>query len=924
MPASVREVFLLLRARDEASRVLRGFSTELTRTSGVASAAAMRARAAALQGEVLERRRLAAAMTAQVAEKQAQALFQAKRIAEARATGVSETRLESMRLVERQYRREAAEINNKIRVMDKETSAIVAEIRNLDRQSSELERGHRQQRQFAQALASTASTLTTVGIGFLAVAGASAYFFINAFNSYKEYQRQVALTKTQVDGFAASLQDISDIGLRVANKVPVAFGQIQPALYDIFSSSSANLKQAELLLNGFAKAAVAGQTDVQTAARGTIYILNGLNIPFENVNHVLDVQFQLVRKGVGTYDEFAKVLGRVIPAANRSQQSFETVAAMLSYMTRNGQSAAMASTAAARALELFTYPKAVAALENFNVKVKDVKGNFLPLIEILKQLRGQLEKMPQSERVKKIVEIFKGSGFNIQARRFLEQVVLGKNELEDFEEHLKAMSNASGAMQQAYGEMADTAASKTQLLSNRWMILKIAMGEAIAPVLLTVVDIIGKLLDKFNSLDPKTKKTITNALLLATAFAAVAGIGLTILGLMAGIAAAVAAAGVEFFILTGILAGVGTAFIGLVTLFTVAYKKSEPFRNMLKHIADEAKDLWEQVELLGQRFKKAWDTNISPALDKLVTVINDKVLPAFEQFREEVWDKAFPKIKEALRIIGDVAENTLKVIGDMIKDYVVPAIQSFTAWWQKNKDEIQPIIDLLIQLGKWMLIIVAILVAAGLIAALTALLGVFLSVMTAIQVFVEWFKIMRANIMLAWEALKGLWGILTNLWKSITDFFSNSGSWLMQAGAKLIDGLIDGIKSKLGKLKDTTLNLIKEGITNFFPLSPAKTGPLSGRGSTFYSGQTITTMLASGMIDQLAAIRSASAQVAGAAGIQTGFSSQGVLAPVVLGGGDTGALVPMRSNNVTVNVYTNEIDPRATATELGWELEGRL
>lgn len=533
--------------------------------------------------------------------------------------------------------------------------------------------------------------------------------------------------------------------------------------------------------------------------------------------------------------------------------------------------------------------------------------------------------MPQADRVKTIVEVFKGSGFNIQARRFLEQVVLGAGELEDFESLLMSMQKASGTLEQAYGQMADTAASKTQLLSNKWTVFKVAVGEAVAPVMLQLIDFLGRILDKFNNLSPGQKKMITNFLMIATAVTAVIGVILLLLGGLAALGAAIAMAGAEIFIIAGAVAGLITVLGGLAAMLATAWLKSEPFRTSLKNMAADAKRLWGQIQVLGERFSKAWREHVQPALDKLIETINTKVIPAFEGFRAQVWDKAYPKIVEALRIIGDIGEGTLKAIGDIIDQYVTPMLAALSEWWDKNRESLQPFIDLLIQVGKWLAIIVAALIAAGLIAALVTLVGVVMTAVNAFMIFVNWLRFVWDTGKRVWELLKDLWKILSDLGGTIQIFFKDSGSWLIKAGENLILGLAKGISNKVGELKDATVNAIKNGITNFFPHSPAKAGPLAGTGSTYYSGKSLVSMMAQGMMDSLAVLNAASQQVAFAASPMAAVPGAAVpLVPATSSVGGVPIVGPTKTNNVTVNVYTNEIDPRTTATELGWELEGRL
>lgn len=74
----------------------------------------------------------------------------------------------------------------------------------------------------------------------------------------------------------------------------------------------------------------------------------------------------------------------------------------------------------------------------------------------------------------------------------------------------------------------------------------------------------------------------------------------------------------------------------------------------------------------------------------------------------------------------------------------------------------------------------------------------------------------------------------------------NIGSKLYSSGWAMIDGFKDGIVNAFSN----AVNAVKNGlnrIRNFFPFSPAKEGPFSGKGYTIYSGQALTEDFAKGM-----------------------------------------------------------------------------
>jgi TP901 family phage tail tape measure protein len=796
--------------------------------------------------------------------------------------------------------------------------------RALEQEARQIEDNERRVRRFAQSIGAVSSSLETLGIGLAIVGGATIAFVVSSAKQWAEYERQVALTHTQIDGFTASLQDVGAIGMDIARRLPVAFEEIQPALFDIFSSTSANLEQAKILLEGFSKAAVAGQTDVQTAARGTISIMNAYNIPFENVNKVLDIQFELVRKGVGTYEEFAAVFGRVVPAATRAGQSFETIAAMLAFMTRNGQSAAMASTSAARALEALTNPKTVKRLEEMGVKVRDAKGNFLPLIDVLTQLREKILKLPPAERVEALFELLKGAGGTIQARRFIEQILLREGELENFRDLLESMGNASGVMEEKFGQMADTTASKMQLLSNRWQVLRLAIGEAATPILLEIVDLFSRLLEWFNRLDPGTKKIITQFLIWGGVIATVGGLLLAFLGFMAALVAAFTFAGAEILVVVGVVSGLVAALGAAVAIIVSLWKNSESFRSAIIRLKNAVTDFWKNA------FMPAWQ--------EMVKFFEERVMPA----AREVWEF----------FSGSLA-SAIKTIGDMIQNHLVPFLKQAVEWYKENKTQVDRAVGVLIELAKWIGIIGAAMFAVFVViigGVVIASIMIFVNaVLFAVQIWTNTVNfIIAAGKFLekAWNAtwdnigkfFKNMWSSMvtsvSNHWQMIMTavtngiervktFFSNAKTWLLDAGRNIIMGLIEGIESKANALFDK-MKGITQKVRDFWPFSPAKTGPLSGSGDLFFAGAEVANRVAQGMVSNTSAVSAASAELARQASVGTELGM-----PNQFGFGpgrprDPGVGGPSTVNDIDITINTQEIDPRITGTELGWELAGRL
>lgn len=757
------------------------------------------------------------------------------------------------------------------------------------------EEGRVSAQRLGTALNGAAASLAAMGTVSIAAAAFGAMGLKNLVDSAIEYQKQSSLTRTQVDKFATSLRDIEDIGLRVARSIGVPFEQIQPALFDIFSSMEVGAKDAEKLLVAFSKAAVAGQTDIQASARATIGILNAFQLPITDVNHLLDVQFQLVQEGIGSYEEWTARIGLVTPSAVRFGQSVELMSAALAVSTRMGLSAARSGTAVSRAMDAMSNPKAIENLAKLGISATDSAGNFRSMVDILFDFRGEIDKIPgEQKKVEKILEVFKGAGGTIEARRFLQNMLIVPGNIELFQTILKEMEGEAGSFEKAYSIMADTAAVKSELLANQWKAMKVAAGEALIPTFLKIVEALGKLFEWFNKLTPQQQSMIMKVVAIGVALLAISGIILLVVAGVAALAAAFAVAGTAILVIIGTI---GLA-IGLFTAFAAAvfllWQKSEGFRNIIKGLGEQFVKFYQEEFLpMAQGIKKAWDEHMKPALDKLWQIIEEKVMPIFNKLSQFITAELLQQLGEIGRQVKDDVVKWFEVASKIIEEKVIPAIQRLTDFYHEHEETINQIIGVIIVvigfLGKLVAFILTHVVAG---------IGGYL--LNAIAVAIDMFTVFISRIVAVVDAFKALFNWARELGTQFGKFFNTQTLYAM--GASLITGLVNGIMDKVGWLKDNILGLggnvvgwAKKALGIASPSKEfAKLGVASIDG--FVQGmKSATPML--------------NARVTATTG--------GLTSAVPMTGSNSGS---MFNQNITIN--TQELNPRRQAAELGWLLNG--
>lgn len=104
-------------------------------------------------------------------------------------------------------------------------------------------------------------------------------------------------------------------------------------------------------------------------------------------------------------------------------------------------------------------------------------------------------------------------------------------------------------------------------------------------------------------------------------------------------------------------------------------------------------------------------------------------------------------------------------------------------------------------------------------------------------------------------------GTLQGMLGNIRGVFAGVGNMLTSSGRALVDGFARGIRGAIS-LATSAANAVVNAVRKFFPFSPAKRGPFSGRGYTTYSGKALVKDFAAGM-------RSVAGVAAAAAGAVT-------------------------------------------------------
>lgn len=306
------------------------------------------------------------------------------------------------------------------------------------------------------------------------------------------------------------------------------------------------------------------------------------------------------------------------------------------------------------------------------------------------------------------------------------------------------------------------------------------LGTLLTPIITAVTEKLAELVGWFNSLDDGTKKTI----LTLGGIAAAIGPILVVVGQLASglgvvtkvfgvVSTAMTAAGGASSAFGGVVAaltgpiGIAVAAIaGLIAIFVTLYKKNEEFREGVKRI-------WDQI-------KEGFTIALNAIMDTVRRVFNAIVEFVQEQLEEvrKFWDENGEAIMEIVKMAFASIKNVIDLNMAWIKAL-------FQAVW--------PIITSVVKVA-WEAIKLAISTALDVISGVLTIA----------------LKLFQGDWKGAWEALLEM---LKNVWDNIIQFLKNID--LVQIGKDIMGGLLDGMKSMFGAIKDSVSNVSSSVVNGF-------------------------------------------------------------------------------------------------------------
>jgi len=619
-------------------------------------------------------------------------------------------------------------------------------------------------------------SLVKIGDKALGLAKSSAEM---AFN----FDHEMALVQTQAQLAQHDFENLKNSALDVSTKYGVAASEIAQGLYDIFSTT-------------------------------------------KDTTHILDLQFQMLRKSGGTYGELVSAFGNVISASSSMNQKLGTAAGSIAFLTLRGRTQAAASISVSRALDQVSksadkFPKVL------HMSVYKSNGDFKQLGDIITEMGQKMDGMSSKQRMKTFSDLF-GQG-SIQANRFFRLAV---PQFKELGQSIDGMSkkDISGQLKKAFDAVKKNDPTYVmKRLTTAFHNFEISIVETLEPAIRTVVGWFQKAVDWLNNLSPSTKKAIGMFVIIGGIIAVVVGHILLLIGAVLGIASLFTflsgAAGGGVVAIMGSIAGAILPVIAVIAaLAAIGYLV---IKNWDKVKAAIMPIIHAVVNFIMQEWQKlvdwwnSWGPKIIEAAQKVVQWFIDFFVMLWNNWGQRiisialaVWDFIKSAISGALQFIRGIIEVVTSLINTDWKGFWQGIRDILSGIWKVIWGIVKNAVKIVWQIIKagftlvWRLIVN---IWHGVWGATKKIWDAILRFIGSLPRMILHFFVGAAKwlLQIGKDILHGLWEGAKFVWNSVAtwmgdlpthvkNFFTGAINWLLQAGKDIITGLIHGLEAAWG------------------------------------------------------------------------------------------------------------------------------
>lgn len=420
-----------------------------------------------------------------------------------------------------------------------------------------------------------------------------------------------------------------------------------------------------------------------------------------------------------------------------------------------------------------------------------------------------------------------------------------------------AIDNCNGAAQSMADTMNNNLEGQLTILKSQLQELAISFGEILLPAVKKIVGWVQGFIDVLNSLPDGVKETIVTVALIAAALGPVliiigkiitaVGTIMTIVPKVVGVIKAVKTAflSLNATMLANPIVLIIAAIAALVAAFIYLWNNCDEFRQFWIDLWESIKEIAVAVwEALKEFFVAAWE---------FIKTTAETVWKALAGFFTGLWEgikNTFTTVVNAISTFLSTMWNTIKSVAETIWNAistffttiwngiktvvttVVTAISTFLATaWNTIKTVISAVLNAIKTVFSTVWNAIKNVVTTVVNGIKNTITTVWNGIKNTVTTVVNAIKTAVSTAFSAmWNGIKntisGIYNTIKNGFTNAVNFIKNLASSAFSWGADIINGIVNGIKSCIGKVKDAVCS-VADTIKSFLHFSVPDEGPLT-------------------------------------------------------------------------------------------------
>ena len=420
-----------------------------------------------------------------------------------------------------------------------------------------------------------------------------------------------------------------------------------------FARAGLDAEQAAAALAPSMNLAAGEGGNLDTVSAGLVATINGFHGSFDEAGHYADVFASACNNSALDVDSLSGAMSVAAPIFSAAGYSVNDAALYMGVMANAGIEADEAANSLKTGLARLISPAKDGAteMEKLGISVTNADGTMKDSTQIQKELHDAFSQLSESEQIAAASAIFGKQ----QMAPWLALINTAPDEVGELDSALDSCAGTTDDMAEAM--MSGFGGSLERLKSSIDVMVE-SLGEALAPTIQKVSDVIQGLVDKFNALSPEQQQMIVQIGLIVAAIGPVLviiGTLITTIGTIVGaigsaitfftgLSAAVTAAGGAAAFFSGAMAvitgpvGIAVAVItGLIAVGVSLWKNWDTIKEKAAELKENVSAKWNEFK---ENTSQAWE-NAKTSIGNAISTAKENAAAKAEEIKSSMaakWD----------------------------------------------------------------------------------------------------------------------------------------------------------------------------------------------------------------------------------------------------------------------------------------------